>query len=253
MRRKSIVLLSVFVLLVTLPASAQFPSKSVAEIYEVKPKAGADYEAAHKRHIEWHRQQHDTWSYAVWEIISGERSGTYIGGTFGHDWKDFDQRAKMEEADLANFRQTMGPAVQSIAASYWLHRADLSLPVEGQTGPDPYAEVITFFLKPDAWEPDVEESIKRINDALRKGNPAIHGVWYQLLNGGPDALVLAIDHKSWGDFQPSGKEFFTVLTEAYGTQLTRSLFRMFGENISATRSEIFHYRPDLSYTPEASK
>jgi hypothetical protein len=125
MHRTRIVLSSVFVLLVTLSASAQFPPKSVAEIYEVKPKAGADFEAAGKRHMEWHRQQHDTWSYAVWEIISGERTGTYIGGTFGHDWKDFDERAKLEEADLANFRQTMGPAVQSIAASYWLYRAEV--------------------------------------------------------------------------------------------------------------------------------
>lgn len=253
MRNASIVLPSVFALLVALSASAQFPSKSVAVIYDVKAKPGADFEAAGKRHMEWHRQQHDTWSYAVWQIVSGERSGNYAGGTFGHDWKDFDERAKFDEADVSNFRQTMGPVVDSVATSYWLYRADLSLPVEGQTAPDPYSEVITFFLKPDAWMPDVEDSIKKINEALKKGNPAIHGVWYQLLNGGPDALVLVVGHKSWGDFQPSGKEFFTVLTEAYGPQLTRSLFRTFGENISATRSEIVHYRPDLSYMPEASK
>jgi len=253
MRKTLIVLPSLFVLLVALSASAQFPSKSVAEIYEVKPKAGADFEPAAKRHMEWHRQQHDTWSYAVWEIISGERTGTYLGGTFGHDWKDFDERAKLEEADRANFRQTMGPAVQSMAASYWLYRADLSIPVEGQTGSAPYIELITFFLKPDAWTPDVEDSIKKVNEALRKGNPANHGEWYQLLNGGPDALVLAIGHNSWGDFQPSGKDLFTVLTEAYGPQLTRSLFRAFGENISATRSEIVHFRPDLSYLPEGPK
>ncbi len=253
MRKARVVLSSVFALLVALSASAQFPPKSIAVIDDVKAKPGADFEAAHKRHLQWHHQQHDTWSFVVWQIISGERSGNYVAGTFGHDWKDFDDRAKFEEADEAAFMQTVWPAVESATTSYWLYRADLSLPEPGQTGPEPYAEVITFFLKPDAWEPDVEESIKKINGALKKGNTALHGEWYQLLNGGPDAMALVMGHKSWADFQPPGKDFFTVVTEAYGPQLTRTLFRTFGENMRATRSEIMHYRPDLSYIPEASK
>jgi hypothetical protein len=253
MRRTNLVCSAALALFCVMVASAQFPPKSIVVTHDLKPKLGADVEAALKRHIDWHRQQNDTWTYVTWQIVSGERSGHYAVATFGHDWKDFDDRAKFQEADEANVRQTLAPTVESVDHSYYLYRADLSLPVQDQTGPTPYAEVITFFLKPDGWPPDMENTIKKVNEAAKKSNYPLHGEWYGLLNGGEDSMVLVIPHKNWADFQPPDKEFMAMLNEVYGDQITRGLFHQFGTNVRASRSEIFRHRPDLSYVPQASQ
>ena len=253
MRRTDLVCSAALALFYATVASAQVPPKSIAVVHDVKPKVGADFDAAMKRHLEWHRQQKDTWALFTWEIISGERSGRYVVISFGHDWKDFDDRTKFQEADEANVRLTLTPVVDSVTDSYYLYRADLSVTMQDQTGPAPYDEVITFFLKPDAWPPDMENTIKKINEAAKKSNYPLHGEWYELLNGGEDAMVLAIPHKNWADFQPPDKGFVAMLNDAYGEQLNRDLFGRFNRNVRAERSEIIRYRADLSYVPQPSQ
>ena len=254
MSKKIVPFLFVSGLLVTAPGRAQFPAKSVALIYESRSKPGADFEAAAKAHFAWHKQQNDTWSYSLFQVISGERTGEYIGGTFGHDWKDFDEHAKFEQADMANARETLFPAIESFKTSYWLYRRDLSLNVPEQSGPDPLVEVITFYLKPDAWMPAVEDVIKKVNDAAKKSNYSIHGGWYQLLNGDDGSqLVLTVGHKTWADMQPPNKTFEAMLAEVYGADATHSLFKTFDGSLRRSRSEIIQYRPDLSYLPEPAK
>jgi len=204
MRRPNLACSAALALFYAIAAVAQFPPKSIAVTHDIKPKAGSEFESALKDHLEWHRQQKDTWTYFTWQIMSGERSGHYLVGSPGHDWKDFDERAKFEEADEANVRVTLAPALDSVTHSYYLYRADLSVPMQDQTGPAPYNETITFFLKPDAWLPDMENAIKKVNKAAKKSNYPLHGDWYGLLNGGENAIVLAISHKNWADFQPPG-------------------------------------------------
>jgi hypothetical protein len=253
MRRTTIVWSVALVLSCAFGARAQFPSKSIAITHDVKPKLGADFEAVLKRHMEWHRQQKDTWTYVTWQIMTGERSGHYFVASVGHDWKDFDDRAKFQEADDANVRVTLAPAVDSVNHAFYLYRADLSTPMQNDTGPAPYSEVITFFLKPGGWFPDMENAIKKVNEAANKSNYPLHGNWYGLLNGGEGAIVLAIPHKNWADFQPSGKGFVAMLNDVYGEQMTHDLFSRFDNNVRTTRSEIFRHRPDLSYVPQASQ
>lgn len=65
---------------------------NVARLVFWKMKAGMDrdFEQGYKRHLEWHRNNHDLWSWFGWSIISGERDGYFVDGTFFHNWTDLD-------------------------------------------------------------------------------------------------------------------------------------------------------------------
>ena len=253
MRKHGIVCATVCALVFGAAARAQVPPKSITVIHVIKVKPGADFEAALKRHMQWHQAQKDTWALYTWQIISGERTGQYVVGTGGHDWKEFDDRAKFQEADMANVREVVFPAAESASTAYFLRRPDLSVPAAPEGSPDPYVEVITFFTKPSAWEPDMDNAIKKVNEAAKQSQYPLHGEWYNLVNGGEAAMVLAIGRKNWADFQPPEKTFGAMLGEVYGPQLTRALFKQFYGSVRAVRSEIFQYRPDLSYLPGASQ
>jgi hypothetical protein len=49
-----------------------------------------EFQEGYKRHLEWHRKNSDTWTWHGWMLISGEREGTFVDGTFFHLWTDLD-------------------------------------------------------------------------------------------------------------------------------------------------------------------
>src|SRR5262245_23747411 len=49
-----------------------------------------DFEAGYTRHLEWHRQAKDPWSWYGWTIWAGERQRWFVYATFGHAATDFD-------------------------------------------------------------------------------------------------------------------------------------------------------------------
>ena len=92
MRRIGIFLAVVSVLLLALPVVAQEDSGNVAEVVcnKVQPGKNSQFEEGVKKHLDWHRRQNDSWTWVAWQVITGEDTGTYCWGTFGHNWEDFD-------------------------------------------------------------------------------------------------------------------------------------------------------------------
>jgi hypothetical protein len=110
--------------------------------------------------------------------------------------------------------------------------------------------VVTFSLKP-GQSPQVIDAIKEVNAAIQKSHwPAKPAGWYQLLNGGEGpVLVLASARNNWAEFQPPEKDLGSMLAGVYGKDGAQALFDKFYKNLRTVRTEIFRYRPDLSYLP----
>lgn len=73
-------------------------------VNRVKSGMTAQYETARKRHSVWRQKLQDKWSFHVWQIVSGEASGTYMVCSFGHTWKEVDESDQLvggEEDDSA--------------------------------------------------------------------------------------------------------------------------------------------------------
>ncbi len=239
-----------FLLFLALPLAAQEQPGPVARLFFVKPKAGmrAQFEQAAKRHMEWHRQQKDTWTYYGWESVTGEQIGTYGFGTFGHHWKDFDARAKFDEADSADYYANVAQYVESRSSVFDIYHPEISRPLEGES---PLVQVIVFQVKVGEQE-EFLQGIRKAHEAIKKTDWPVHYDWYELANGGEGpAYVLVLPHKNWADFEPPELSFPAMLEKAFGRQEAESVLKMFNYNTRKQTSEISKSRPDLSYIPAA--
>jgi hypothetical protein len=91
------------------------------------------YEEGRKQKAEWHKQQKDTQPLYVWEIVSGEHTGTYIVGKLGQHWADFDKPSVPEQADIDEYNKVISASVQSMIAQYYQLMPKVSSP--GDTKP----------------------------------------------------------------------------------------------------------------------
>ena len=253
--RKTCVFLCLLALAAVLPASAQAEHNTIARVYDVVPKAGMDqqWQEGLKKFHQWEHEHHVAGTYYTWRVISGDRWGHYLIGTFGHDWKDFDAMEKDAPAGIGDeFRADLPPYTGSVKAAYYAFRTDLS-----STKPNPsqppshFTALITIMLKPGGDE-DIADVIKAGNAAAEKshwsGNPS---QWYSLVDGGEvPQLVLAVSHKDWADFQQPDPSFGKMLSGVYGKEGAEALGHKFNKQVRSIKTEILQYLPDLSYIPE---
>ena len=255
--KKVFVFLSLLALAVAvaMPAGAQSNSKNIARIYTIKakPGEGQQWESAFKKLEAWEHQQNLPGTLYVWSVISGDEFGEYILGTFGHDWKDFDEmQARGEKAGVGKeIGETVAPYTESVTISYYAFQPGLSItPPNLNQPPTPMSHVTFFTLKPGGMEP-VMNAIKQANAAIKKThwpgaeNP---GGWYALVDGGEGPqLVLSIGLKNWAGLQEPSPTFDEMLVQAYGEAGAHAIEHEFDSNVRSEYSEIIRYRPDLSY------
>ena len=231
------------------PAAGQ--QGNLAQIFVARPKPGSDaqYNEGRKRHMAWHRSQNDAWSVFVWEITTGDNTGAFVTGTFGHRWADYDAREKLITADEADVAKNIAPYRQSTAVSYWVFRPDISRSTDPE-GSTPYVQITHFFVNPDGL-PTFIDSVKKINAGIQKTNyPAAPGRWYQLVNGGQGPhFVLAVGRKNLGEMQGPEKTLDQMMAEAYGEQEGRAILDTIRKTYKSTYTELLRLRSDLSYTP----
>ena len=68
-----------------------------------KPGMGQQYEFGRKKHMQFHRDQKDTWTWNTFAVETGDNAGMYVTSSCGHAWKDFDEwEARMGKADTAD-------------------------------------------------------------------------------------------------------------------------------------------------------
>ena len=248
----SAVLLALFV---AVPVLAQ-PAGDLALVNTHTPKPGSSekYEGARKKHMAWHKAQKDRWTWLTWEIVTGEASGTYYTGSFGHDWKELDARETFEKADNADFDKGIGATLGRSFTSYYLRRADLSLTAPSAAPPSQYSFLTFFLLKPEGVN-DFLDAVKKINEGIKKTNFRQPGpsAWYQLVNGGEGPMyVLSGARENWAAFTPNEKTLDQMMEEAFGKEQGAAILAKGRNAIRSSRTETIKYRPDLSYIPPAA-
>ncbi len=240
-------------LLLALPAAPQMSSDgNVVKVYFIKAKSGMEkqWEEALKKHFAWHKAQGDKWTFIAWQVITGEGTGGYGVGTFGHNWEDFDTPGVNPEADEADIRANVLPTIESERPTFWLLLKDVSRPSETTA---PMSEVLTFELH---YGKTAEFSylIKKFTDAIVKTQWAINYEWYALVNGGEmPTYVLVIPRANYASFKQPSKPFPVMLEEAYGRQEAEALLERLNKCVKEEESELIRSRTDLGYTPAMPK
>ena len=253
MKRNQLLSAVGIMLFVACSLAAQEKPGTLAALEFQRPKNGMvpQYEAGRKQKAAWHKQQNDPQPLLVWEILSGDNTGTYLVGRFGQHWADFDKPPISDEADLAEFQKVVGTYVDSVTARYYQLLPKISNPPSGATMPPKFSEILIFQVRSGKGS-DFRSAIDRIYEASQKTKWTPNFEWYVLVNGGQTGTyVLSLPRNSWADFEdkPDVKPFRDMLKEAFGQAEADSIVDRIDHAVEKEMSETIQFRPDLSYLP----
>jgi hypothetical protein len=149
-----------------------------ARISILRPHDGdtVDFEAGYIRHLEWHRQARDTWTWYGWTIWAGERQRWFVYATFGHSAASLDSPVSPADDERDNIFNVTGHG-QFMGSGLYEYLPSLS---RGTGEPQATArlELTTVDLEPG--------SEKIFEDALGAEQSTLQGetLWYRMVAGG---------------------------------------------------------------------
>jgi hypothetical protein len=223
----------------------------VGMMVHVKPKAGMtdQWVEGGKKHMEFHRQKGDTWSWFVWQVISGDDTGDFLIGSFGHKWSDFDNMPVSEAEDQADYKATIEPYTESVSVGYSAFMAKHSLPPGEDAAPPKLLSVMTVYAKPEKVA-DYLNAVSKIPEALEKAQSPTRYWFSRVVAGGRlPAFTVVFPHENWAAIAPSGTPFRKMLEEAHGQTEADAILRSLSDAAYGSRNVILAYREDLSYIP----
>lgn len=232
--------------LLVLPTVGRADGGDVVMIHcvDVQPGAQARFEEGVKRHMDWHRKQKDTWSWASWTVLTGPDAGRHCSGTFDHKWEDFDKPAVSMQADEADVMVSFGPFIQKHEASFWRRLTAVSRPAPE---PAPMSSVVMFETR-FGTEDEFNSLIGEFHEAIGKTQMPWKYQWYALASGGGGGTyALVLPRANFASFNPSGKPFNEMLQEAYGKTAATALLDRWHKVVERTENHLIKSRPDLSY------
>ena len=234
--------------LLALPAVGQEAGGNVTAIHciEIQQGAEARFEEGWKKHMDWHRQQKDTWTWNTWMVTTGPDTGRLCAGSFNHKWEDFDKPVVTPQSDGANVLVTFGPFVKKHEATFWTTLSKVSRPAPE---PAPMSSVI-FYQVQFGMEEEFNSLIGEFHKAIEKTQMPWHYQWHALASGGEGGrYALVLPRANFASFNPSGKPFGEMLEEAYGKTAAAALLANWRKVVARTDSHLVQGRPDLSYVP----
>jgi hypothetical protein len=211
------------------------PHGPYARIAFLKPQDGntVDFEAGYIRHLEWHRQAGDPWTWYGWTIwASGERQRWLVYATFGHAAGAFDAAVSPAEDERDNVANVV-PHAEFAGSSLYEFREAISKGT-GEPTTAPRAELTTVDLAPGTGEA-FETALATVRSELHE-----EALWYRLIAGGPAPRYVRLRPR------PS---VASILDGASESALPADAARL----IARATVEILNLRPTMSYGLPSTK
>ncbi len=253
MKHKATLLLAAGMFLAPL-ASAQETKANVGRIYWTwaRPGQAQQYEAGSKKHSEFHKMKNDPWTWSTWQVVSGNRAGHYVTGTFGHEWKDFDNLPVAQAEDDADYFKNVEPYESNWRGEHVVLMPAHSRPPDS-TDPYPLYELWLVHIKPGKAEQYLN-AIKKIPGAIEKVGVPWHYTFWSVADGNSgSSFYVSFPMKTWAERGENGPSFEEVLTKAYSSGEAHAIMDAISDAEAERTSMLLVYRPDLSYTPVPAK
>jgi hypothetical protein len=199
-----------------------------ARIAILRPHDGdtVDFEAGYRRHLDFHRDAKDTWTWYGWTIWAGERQRWFVYATFGHSASSLDNPVPAAEDERDNVANVT-PHAQFVASALFEYLPALS---RGSGVPTPSArlEFTTVDLNPGTTR-----AFEAAIAGARQSDPG-ETLWYRLVAGGPSPRYVRLCPRP---------NLATILDGAGAHSLPDSVHNL----IARTTVEILNLRPTMSY------
>lgn len=229
-------------LLVAAPVAAQ---DRVAQFYAYDIKDRAAFEAGYRKHLQWHAERADKLAWYAWYVTAGDRTGTFIDGTFGATLAQLDARPD-PAGDGADFTRTTAAHVTPRAIDTWqLWTGPTSATPYEERQPAPAIDVFLIEVTPGGAA-TFESAVNRLaaNRVARRGSLG----WYRLQRGGaaPSYMVIA-PRQNWAGISAAGATFADILATTYRS--SPAAVQPVLAAATRIRSETWTYAPRLSLIP----
>jgi hypothetical protein len=208
--------------------AAQTERGPYARIAIIRPHDGhtVDFEAGYIRHLEWHRQNRDTWVWYGWSVTFGERQRWFVYASFGHSAASLDNPVSPAEDERDNLLN-VAPHVEYAGNALYEYLPGISRGT-GEPQPSARVELTTVDLVPGG--------AKAFEAAVSAGQSALKGetLWYRMVAGGYSARYVRLRPR------PSLSALLDGKSEQALPDGVNSL-------IARTTVEILTLRPTMSY------
>lgn len=214
--------------LATQSAAAEAEVGPYARFAVLRPHDGktTDFEAGYLRHLDWHRQAGDKWSWYGWTIWAGARQRWFVYASFGHTAADLANPVLPLEDERDNI-VNVTPHCEFTGNVVYQFLPALS---RGNGVPQAMsrAEFTTVDLKPGTG--------KAFEAALSAGQAKLEGetLWYRMVAGAAAPRYLRIR---------SRPDLAAILDE----QNEQALPDKVNDLVEKTYIEIANLRPTMSY------
>jgi hypothetical protein len=155
-----------------------------------------EFEAGYLRHLEWHKQAGDPWTWYGWTIWGGERYRGFVYATFGHSATSLDSAVTPAEDERDNVLN-VAPHVEWVENGLYEYLPALSRGT-GEPPPTARLEYTSVDLVPGA--------AKAFEAALGAGRPGLEGetLWYRMVAGAPPrAMCGCARWPAWRRWSPA--------------------------------------------------
>jgi hypothetical protein len=204
-------------------------------IWKLTPGKEAYFETGYKKHLQWHKDNSDKWSWQSWYIIVGPRVGFFMDATFNHTWADFDKPVKPIE-DGQDARLHISPFGDYQYSYKVAFQPGLSISDTGSLK-SKYLRMLTLQVTN-------MDTAKRVIDKLKgvyqlKGSTCF--LTYKMADGGPlNQFQVFIGFSSYEDYGKSEN-----ITE----EISQAENSLKVKTVSSVVSETLMYLPAMSWSP----
>ena len=150
-----------------------------ARIAVLRPHDGdtVDFEAGYVRHLDWHRQNKDTWVWYGWTVWAGERQRWFVYATFGHTAASLDHPVSPADDERDNI-VNVTPHAHFAGSALYEFLPKLSRGT-GVPSPTPRVELTTIDLECGGKATAFEQALAAEQERLEGET-----LWYRLIAGG---------------------------------------------------------------------
>jgi hypothetical protein len=203
-------------------------STSFARIAFLRPHDGGtvDFEAGYIRHLEWHRQAKDRWTWYGWTVWAGERQRWFVYATFGHSAASLDDPPSPGDDERDNVLNVT-PHAQFAGNGLYEYLPAIS---RGTGVPTPTARLELTTVDLNSGMAAAFESALSADRSTRSGE----WLWFRLVAGGPSPRYVRL----------SPRRSLSALLEDRIAQALPDGARTL---IAKTTIEILTLRPTMSY------
>jgi hypothetical protein len=215
--------------LVVLPTllRAQTGKGPYARIAVLRPHDGqnVEFEAGYIRHLGWHRQAQDPWTWYGWSIWAGDRYRWFVYATFGHSATSLDSAVTPADDERDNVLN-VAPHVEWVTNGLYEFLPGLSRGT-GEPQSTPRLEFTSVDLEPGA--------ANAFEAALTTAQSRLTGetLWYRMVAGGPSPRYVRLRP------EPG---LSAILWERNEQELPDAVHRL----IARMTIEIWTFRPTMS-------